>query len=75
MTVNGSPYSEYVQLDEIATATPPLVQDRLLAWWTPKLCDSSWAMTRRPNEPLLKESRPGMYAMPAQPHEVVCGQA
>src|SRR5207244_3602479 len=53
MTVNGSPYSEYVQLDETATRTPPLVHDRLLAWLIPKLCDSSCAITRSPRAPLL----------------------
>jgi hypothetical protein len=60
MTVNGSPYSEYVQLVESATRTPPIVHERELACMIPKLCDSSCAITRRSNEPLLYEYAPLM---------------
>ena len=41
MTENGSPYSDELQVVEIATRDPPDVQLRLLAWWTPKLWPSS----------------------------------
>jgi hypothetical protein len=53
MIVKGSPYSAEVQLVEIATRVPPLVQDIALACITPKLCDSSWEMTRRVKASLL----------------------
>ena len=75
ITVNGSPYSDDVQLVEIATRTPPEVQLRLLAWWTPKLWPSSWATTRSENALLFQLSDPGIWPSPAQPHDATYGNA
>ncbi len=76
MTVNGSPYSDEVHVEEIATRTPPEVQLRLVAWWTPKLWPSSWARTRRLSAPLFQLCDPDTSPRPDQPpHELARGKA
>ena len=62
MTEKGSPYSERLQFAmsaERATRTAFSVHEIVEAWWTPKLCESSWALVRSVIELLFQVSLPG----------------
>src|SRR6188508_998969 len=71
MMENGSPYSLAVH----EPVKVPVVQARVLAWWTPKLWPSSWPTTRRVIAPLIQLPVPGRYASPDQPQLVAWGNA
>src|SRR5215208_1650212 len=74
ITSNGSPYS-LAEHDELqVTDAPPLVQERLEAWWRAMLCPSSCATTRTAVVPFIHVCSPGSSPRPAQPQLDCCGK-